>query len=285
MRLVGSDAEIIAVAHEAQRVCAGDEALSVALMSLSRARKDSNRAWAATDSGAPAADSSGPAAERGGTAWAVALGVGLLGAVIFAIAFAPAHRGATMASPDVAQMAMRIGIAPAVLGLLIARVTDASVPHARLNTGSMLSATFGLLLVGAFGYRLVVGTSRTGLSVGTLTVWMIIVAALATTLFLLAMRWRKRSRAAEEVSHSRPHGSARVTDENRRLLTYTHDLASGAAPWGRDAVEAESWAASVVRLNHMGPETIAQAKSLGPRAWLVWAVYDARVDVSSLRLR
>ncbi|KJL29500.1 hypothetical protein RS83_01517 [Microbacterium oxydans] len=284
IRLSGDDAAVRAVGVEAAAaVRAADPQAASALFSRLWDLHLRRRRFVA-EAGVPRSSVpvSGAQRPQAGTAyravWGTLLGLGLAAALTSAVMLGPADRRNAFTEPGLAlSVAFVAGLVaiPAVLVVLLLRVPDAK----SARTGETLTVLVGLICVGMFVYRLVVGTDDDrGFESQGLAIWIPMTAVSLLLLVGVAIRTDLVRRAAVGPASSRASSSR--TDGAREMR---REAEWAAASGTRDAAGTAEWLRRLDALEGgVDASSIAQARTLSPAAWLTWLAYDGEIDVAGV---
>lgn len=287
VRLTGHDEDVVAVAKAAARaVDEHDDLRRAVFPAMSGLRRD-RRAYLNAEVIASRPPEPGVTRASAWTVvWGVLLGVALGAALLSFASFGPSGRKNRFIDPETAvavgMPALWIALAAALVVLVV------PVPRgqaARVGTGT--TVIVGIMLAAILGFRLVFGGSDDrGFTESQLVPWLGGGAALLLVLGLLAWRLDRRRRALRGVREPQVRRDRRLRrDEGRRLRRRAVELAAkdpGSAP-ARTAL-AEDWTGRLDRLARQGvnADTVAQARTLTPVAWLAWTYYDGDLDTDDI---
>ncbi|MDD7962042.1 hypothetical protein [Microbacterium thalli] len=288
VRLAGDDTAVVAVARAARDAIAVDRNLSnrlvPAVMRLARDRQ----AFIAVP---PDAAESRPSPKATGSAsgdssrevWPWILGVGLLAVSASASMFLPPVRGVVV-EVEIALPIVVVATALAVVLLPVAALLARRARTYPAYVGMVISAIVATILAAMAVYRMIVGTASRGVpfSEEQLRLWFIAAGVMLIELVVLIVVLRRRHAAG--AVRARPRAivaGRRRTDielrrEAARLASMTPRTAADAA-----AVE-RHWLDAIAAIAPP-PETLEQARRLGPVAWFVWTHFDGDIDVAALR--
>lgn len=210
--------------------------------------------------------------------WGWLLGVGLTAALVAAVQFdAPTRRNAYASADADARLAM-VAVVVAIALLLVTLLLKVPDP-ASARVGETVTVIVALPVAGILAYRLVRGVhDRRGFTTEQLH-WAI--PALAVTLLLLVgivarcdpVRRRKIAEPrirTRSVHTPRPDVARELHRTAERLATTTLD---------KEAHQAWKERLDLLRRRGWPEETIAQAASMTPAAWLAWLCYDGEIDI------
>jgi hypothetical protein len=275
IRLTGSDRDIAAIARRAWRIVASSpESRGVlpALEQLGRERR-AFMARLATPT-VPAGGVAPPASERGRKpiGWYVLFGVGLLAAVIAAAFAGPVTKRIVLDPESTVPLIFTAGVvAMVVLGAALA--TWPWARH-RSSTAVTLAVVAGLAVLAVVVFRFVVGPGggATELTATQFAWWQATGIVLVLELAALAMLVRP---ARDDDDRSIGAGTRA---DGRRLRADAARLAETDVP---HAVRS-TWEKELGAIGDADAAAVAQARELGPVAWLVWSFYDGELDVSAV---
>lgn len=285
VRLQGDDADVRAVAREAVAVLhsgGADAQLFGRFRSLNDRRRRLVAAAQASESPAVQAASVSPKGPEGGAyrvLWATLLTIGLTAALTAAVMLGPAGRKNTFVSADLAVSVAIPAAAVAIAVLLIALLLR--VPDARNAAGAeTMVILVGVPVLGILVFRVITGVSdERGFASETLLWW--IPAMVVISLLLIGIAVRSDGARREGGRRSVPkRGVASSSVDRNELRRTAESLAT--SPTTR-AIR-EDWSARLTALagRSIPPETIAQARTMTPTAWLAWLCYDGEIDVSGV---
>ncbi|MBO1741459.1 hypothetical protein [Leifsonia sp. TF02-11] len=286
VRLLGDDADVRAVGREAVQALKGADsapALFGAVAELHGRRRQQVVARAASARSAQVLAAPGRAAAPARAwrvIWAALVTTGLLAALLLVIEFGPTDRKNAFSDPQLsATIAL---VAGAVAGMVLLIVALVPIPDARSGVvGGLSAALIALIAAGILIYRLIVGTGdRRGFSAEDLRWWIPLVAAILVLLVVVAVRGGLARRRGPAVPDARPAPSGGRDDGLRELRRTAERLAATASP----AAVQQDWRTRLDRLAASGAsaETIAQAETLTPAAWLAWMGYDGEIEIRSV---
>lgn len=198
-------------------------------------------------------------------AWALLLGLGVLGVIVAVAAASPPLRGIHLPWYVVMGM-LTVGFGVGFIALLFAWATGPA--PGRAAVGLAVVVTVGVLLLAMGVYRAIVGTNSWGGGSDEMDRWrwgLFLVLVELVFLTVQLERARRRDRAAATVLW---RGDARFPRDVARARRFARSTAEQTVP---DAV-ASAWNGTLDRLD-LDVETRAQARTLGPVAWLVWDAY------------
>jgi uncharacterized membrane protein YeaQ/YmgE (transglycosylase-associated protein family) len=282
IRLAGADAAVRAVAREAiDLLRRGQEsaALFGGLWDLQRSR----RQFLALASSAPRL----PAPDAGErhqsrtyrVIWAMLLGIGLVGAVVAASMLGPPDRKNRYADADSAFAVALVGAAVALLVLLFVLLLRVPDPPSA-EAGEACAVVTGILCVCILAFRLIVGTGDgRGFAADDLAIWILVMTGSVLLIGGIVLRCdpvRRQVRPRYPVRASGP--SVEAGEELRRRAEC---LAASVRP---DAASDAEWMRRLEVLAKRGidAESVAQARTMTPVAWLAWLAYDAEIDMSGV---
>ncbi|MFE6736620.1 hypothetical protein [Microbacterium sp. NPDC057650] len=283
VRLAGTDAAVRAVAREAVdllRRAQGSAALFGGLWNLHHSRRRF-LASARTAEQLPAPDAAG-GRHSGRTyrvIWGILLGIGLAGAVAAASMLGPPDRKNRYTDVDSAFVVAVVGAAVALLFLLV--VLLLRVPDPRAAEGAeMVAVVTGILCVVILAFRLVAGTGDgRGFGTDDLAIWIPMMTGIVLLLGGIALRCdpvRRQARPPHPVRASAP--SAKAGEELRRRAEHL------AVSVRSDAAADAEWMTrlDVLAIRGIDAESVAQARTMTPAAWLAWLAYDGEIDMSGV---
>lgn len=290
VRLKGDDSDVRAVAREAVAVLERQPNAGPDLFRSLWTLHERRRRIVAEQAMEPATTQVSP--ERGGATdapglthrvvWWVLLSVGLAAGLTAAVMFGPAgHKEQGISADTAASVALVcFWIAlPALLLALAIRVPDPD--NARY--GETITGLVALVVAATLVYRLAVGPSPDHDFTSDQLRWWGLASA-AQLVVLLGIVWRcdpVRRRAAT-LPAARPANGPRA-DVTRELRRTAEQLAATDS----DKEAMADWKARLATLERRGlpAETISQASSMTPAAWMAWLCYDGEIDVSSVMSR
>lgn len=286
VRLTGSDEEVIAVARAAARAVTEHEDLRREVFpAMSGLRRD-RRAYldAEVTARPPEPRVTGASAWR--FVWGALLTVALSATTVSLAMFGPSGRKNRFIDPE---LAVGAGM-PALWIALAAGLVVLIVPIPRgqaARLGTVVTVLVGLMLAAVYGFRLVFGVADDrGFSEAQLVPWLVGGAALLLVLGLLAWRLDRRRRASRGERDPQVGLRRRMRrEERRRLLKRATELAATQPGSAQARAElADDWAERLDRLAGQGvnPDTLAQARTLAPSAWLAWTYYDGDLDTDGI---
>lgn len=285
VRLEGHDPEIVEVAQRAREVIARDAQFSrnvlPSIASLGRTRRE-HVSSAQQEVPAPTAQEPRPASRSRQVVWSVVFGVGLLGATVSAALMYPPIRRIVL-EPTMAVPLLIAATLTAFVALTVALVVRSSPRSAA--AASVLAVIVALALVAAVVYRIAVGTTGgTSYTQEQLALWFAAAAVMLAELVLLIVKLRRTARRSEAAAGVRWKGDPDYRRESERLRAYAAELAASEPhdPSSRERLQGD-WESELSSLT-VAPETLQQARRLGPVGWLVWVAYDGEIDISRVRL-
>ena len=214
--------------------------------------------------------------------WSALLVIGLTAALTTAVMLGPPGRRNAFVSADLAVAVAIPAAATAVAVLFIALLLRA--PDARTARGAeTIAIVVGVPVVGILVLRAVVGVSdERGFASGTLRWWIPAMVVVALVLFGITVRSDRVRRAGEGRPFSkRPVASPSV--DRTDLRRTAEDLAASRTT----RATRELWNIRLANLarRSIPSETVAQARTMTPAAWLAWLYYDGEIDVSGVMPR
>ncbi|WP_127819583.1 hypothetical protein [Microbacterium sp. CPCC 204701] len=285
VRLDGHAREIVEVAQRAREVIARDAEFSrnvlPSIASLGRTRRE-HASSAQHGAPAPAAQQPRPASRLRQVVWSVVFGVGLFGATVSAALMYPPIRRIVL-EPTMAVPLLIAATLTAFVALAVALIVRSSPRSAA--AASVLAVIVALALVAAVVYRIAVGTTGgTSYTQEQLALWSVAAAVMLAELVLLIVKLRRTARRSEAADGVRWKGDPDYRRESERLRAYAAELAAFEPddPSSRERLHGD-WESALSSLR-VAPETLQQARRVGPVAWLVWAAYDGEIDISRVRL-
>ncbi|WP_458107912.1 hypothetical protein M1D51_20945 [Arthrobacter sp. R3-55] len=211
--------------------------------------------------------------------WGFLLSAGLSAALTAAVMFGPADRKSTYIT---AEQAASVASPAAVIGIVLLAVALFLPVPARpaARYGTVCTLIVGLFVIGLVTFRAVTGVADDrGFDSGQVAPWLI---KMSLTLALLALlAWRlNRKRVLELQQDLSPAGRKEAM---RNLRTAAEHLAATSLErWGQGAGGSVSaaWNDQLKQLERQGtpPAVIAQARAIGPVAWLARFVYGGDFD-------
>ncbi|MFT4156846.1 MAG: hypothetical protein QM630_02800 [Microbacterium sp.] len=284
VRLHGTDEEISLIASLARRAVDADPVLArdvlPGLAALRRARQQ-NTGATGTPARIPQVAASDSPRRVLGVLWSILCGLGVSSALAYAWVLAPPVRGFSF-DVAIAQPILVISGLAALVLLVLALATDAAATPAQVGIAAVWSGIVAGIAVFVMVYRVAVGSSQgTALPTSALVLWFAGVAVLVAVLVVSTLRWRRRARADASRRGVSWQGNPSHRREIGRVLGVARDLARRRS--SSDGVVRE-WERALEGLRAIDEETLAQARALGPVAWMVWTVYDGEIDISGLRL-
>lgn len=216
-----------------------------------------------------------------GVLWSILVTLGLASTITFTWVLAPPVRGFSFET-DVAQpVLVAAGVLSLVL-LVLAVALDSFATAAQLGMAAVWAGTVGAISAFVFVYRLVVGSSQgTALPPEQMAMWFGWCALLLALTIFPALSWRRRAHVAEARRGVSWRGDPDQRRDAKRVLDVARELAKKTSS---GAVVTVEWERSLAALPDVDAEAVAQARTLGPVAWLVWTVYDGEIDVRALRI-
>ncbi|GGM39363.1 hypothetical protein [Microbacterium saperdae] len=282
-RLSGDDSAVREVGAAAVKALGADPQAASALFSrlwklhLRRAR------FVTSATAQPVSSSAAPPERESGalyrTVWGVLLGIGLVAALVQAVMLGPADRRNSFMDPSTAlAVALVAGVIaiPALLIVLVLRVPD----HKSARTGETLAVLVGLICGGILVFRLVVGGSDDrGFDPQDLVAWLPMTAVSVLLIIGIAVRSdlvRRRSVGPA------PAGSAGAQTDSVREMRREAEWAASSTR--QDATAKTDWLARLDQLGERGvdADSVAQARTMTPAAWLTWLAYDGEIDIAGV---
>lgn len=211
--------------------------------------------------------------------WGVLLGIGLVAALGQAVMLGPADRRNAFTDPSTAlAVALVAGVIaiPVLLIVLVLRVPDPK----SARTGETVAVLVGLICGGILVFRIVVGSSDDrGFDQQDLAAWLPMTAVSVLLIIGIAVRSDLvRRRSAEPA---RPGSAGPQADSVREMRREAEWAASSAR---LDAQAKTDWLARLDQLGERGvdADSVAQARTMTPAAWLTWLAYDGEIDVAGV---
>jgi len=281
VRLAGDDASVTAVAKEAVALLREEPRSASALFSrLWKLHLRRRRFVAASAVPRPEAAAAPRIAGTGyRILWGTLLGLGLTAALTSAVMLGPADRKNAFTDPELAMStAVVAGVIaiPVLLVALLLRVPDAR--SARI--GETSAVMVGLLCAALLVTRLLLGTGDDrGFTPDDLAIWLPMTAV--TTLLIAGVAIRS-DRVRRQDAALTPRARASVDPGDLRQMRRDAEwAASSSSPTPADKAE---WSHRLDALASAGidAETIAQARTLAPAAWVAWLAYDGEIDIAGV---
>ncbi|MFD0559044.1 hypothetical protein FB566_5002 [Stackebrandtia endophytica] len=277
VHLDGDDRDVITVARAAARVIRPDRdtrrALFPQLMGLHRGRRSHLAAPTV-----PVAGRSAPA-RVWIVVWGILLTSGLVAASMAAVALGPPGRRNASTSADQA-MAVAVPAAAIAIPLLLV-VLFLPVPRGKAaRYGTVATVPVAVMVAGLLVFRLLVGTEDSrGFSAEQVGLWLRLTLVVFVTLVVLGWRLNRLRRRRSDDPRPDSRDAVATMRHLRRTAVRLAETSSGPP----DVVLGE-WTERLNRLAKSGvnAETIAQARTMSPVAWLVWTFYDGEIDVSDV---
>ncbi|UOE43870.1 hypothetical protein [Agromyces larvae] len=274
VRLKGSPDEVLAIAGAARRAIESHDELRRELLPRLGALRSARRRFADERAATPSGPDATPDRVRR-VLWSILFAVCLLSTVVAIAPMGPYGPRTRWMDPQTAVLIAlpALGIAAATaLGVLLLRPARG---HAADRTA--LSAITTVALAGVFLFRLIAGGADRGFTVAQLGAWLI--GAGVLLVLLVVLTWQldrvRRREAARGFRRWRPRTEPELRTREREIRESAAQMAA-LIPNEADAPRLEQeWNRALRRIQQSGgaPESIAQARGIGPVAWLVWAVY------------
>lgn len=213
--------------------------------------------------------------------WSILVTLGLASTITFMWVLAPAVRGFSFETNVAQPVLVAAGVSSLVL-LVLAVALDSFATASQLGMAAVWAGTIGAISAFVFVYRLVVGSSQgTSLPPEQMAMWFGWCVLLLALTILPALSWRRRAHVAEARRGVSWRGDPDQRRDAKRVLDVARELAKRTSS---GAVVTVEWERSLAALPDVDAEAVAQARTLGPVAWLVWTVYDGDIDVRALRI-
>ncbi|MCT9818890.1 hypothetical protein N3K63_01175 [Microbacterium sp. W1N] len=284
VRLIGEDGEVLTVARAAAAAITADRDLANRLLPAVRRLGQERRAFIAVREGEPAAAprAASPAASSSDRVWGAVLTVALLAVVAAASMFLPPVRGVVV-DIEVALPIVMIATPIAFVLLAVAALLARRASPYPAYVGMVMTTIVAVVLAALIGYRMVVGTASRGVpfTEDQLRLWFVAGGILLVELVVVAVLLARRKGGTVPVPGAVAAAGDRRRDD-RALRAEAARLAAFRPGGPADAAAlAERWESALAAAD-LPAATAAQARRLGPVAWLVWVYFDGDIDVSAL---
>lgn len=290
VRLTGTDDDVLAVARAAATVIAPQRdlrrALGRELAHLHQGRREITSAASTRDQtqASPSVHVSTIGHRVWVATWCSLLSIGWVGSLLAIIGFGTPTSKNRFTDPD---EAIAMATAGVLVSLVLALLLVLPIPRGQASlAGTVVMATTAVLCATQVIYRLVVqdGDSR-GFTADQVADWAPYAIGVLAVQLLLAARCnlvRRRQKIPFGPSLSEPGTPPSRREQARHLRTTAHRLA--ATPSQLSAAATADWGRQLDRLEQRGvhQDTIAQARTMAPHAWLVWVFYDGDLAVTDL---
>ncbi|WP_163542899.1 hypothetical protein [Occultella kanbiaonis] len=281
VQLAGTDRGVLAVARAAARSVSPHRRLRRTvwrhLDSLDRARPTPDTAPVARG------QQSRESAPTWKVTWGILFALAMVATIVATAAVGPAGRRNRYIDPEAAIAlglpALAVAAAVTVVLLLV------PIPTRAERVGTVICVTVAIMLALVLGFRGLIGSADgRGFTAQQIGPWLVGAAVLLLLLLGLTARFgRRRRRAPGRPPPRQPRRDAR--DRARHRLEFaarTADLEPESTA-ERELVNRD-WHDRLDRLAERGtdPDLLAQARALGPVAWLAWTFYDDQLNVAGI---
>lgn len=282
VRLQGADADVRAVAREAVTILqeqGGGGAFFDELRTLNEGRRRTVAAMRTPPSGTAIVAPEPTAGRAHRVVWGALLTLGLIAALTAAVMLGPAGRKNAFLSADLAAAVSLPAVIVAIAALLLALVIRPP-DGGSARTGETMAVLVGIPVFGILVFRLIAGVGDgRGFSAATLAWWVPASAVVVLLLIGIVVRCDGVRRSADARA-PRPRATAMSKD----AVTPQRRTAERLAATAVSKEARQLWGERLAALAGRGipRETVAQAESMTPAAWLAWFCYDGEIDVSQV---
>lgn len=279
VRLAGEDSAVRAIGREAVEVLQKqgvDRSLFSGLWDLHQRRRRVIAAPTPTRArSAPGADAQPQTSQWYRVVWGVLLGIGIAAAGVAAVMLGPADRKNQYQNADTALTVAFIAGAVAVVVLLVVAVLRVPDPSSA-RAGEAITVVVAVLGLALVVYRGIAGSNDDrGFTSGDLAVWMPMMVVILLLCVVVALRCDPVRRRGVLSAKPLVSAGSDASKELRRVAARLADSARGGSA---------EWHEHLVVLDRRGVDTesIAQAKTMTPSAWLAWLAYDGEIDMTGV---